>query len=107
MSGQLRLLAIFGDRRDSGFPHVPSAQELGFNIVVGAWGGLGVPRGTPRTICNILLRKFKAGFDDPEFREKCKKRGVQLAWQDGRTFTRFAEDQDKMFGRILSSLLME
>jgi len=30
-----------------------------------------------------------------------------LAWQDGPTFTRFAEDQDKMFGRILSSLLME
>jgi len=70
-------------------------------------GGLGVPKGIPKAICNILSRKFKAGFDNPEFREKCKNRGVQLAWQDGPTFARFAEDQDKMFGRILSSLLME
>jgi len=106
-SGQLRLLAIFGDGRDPGFPHVPTARELGYNIVVGAWGGLGVPKGIPKAICNILSRKFKAGFDNPEFREKCKNRGVQLAWQDGPTFARFAEDQDKMFGRILSSLLME
>jgi tripartite-type tricarboxylate transporter receptor subunit TctC len=106
-SGQLRLLAIFGDGRDSGFPDVPTAQELGYNIVVGAWGGLGVPKGTPKAICAILVRKFKAGFGSPEFGEKCDNRGVQLAWQDGPTFTRFAEDQDKMFGRILSSLLME
>ncbi len=106
-SGQLRLLVIFGDGRDSGFPDVPTAQELGYNIIVGAWGGLGVPKGTPKTICSILLGKFKAGFDRPEFREKCKNRSVQLAWQDGPTFTRFAEDQDKMFGRILSSLRIE
>ena len=106
-SGQLRLLAIFGDRRDAGFPDVPTARELGYDIVVGAWGGLGVPKGTPKAICDILFRKFKAGFDMPEFREKLKNRSVQPAWQDAPTFTRFAKDQDKMFGRILSSLVME
>jgi tripartite-type tricarboxylate transporter receptor subunit TctC len=106
-SGQLRLLAIFGDRRDPGFPDVPTARELGYDIVVGAWGGLGVPKGTPKAICDILQRKFKAGFDNPEFREKLKTRSVQPAWQDGPTFIRFAEDQDRMFGRILSALAME
>ena len=105
-SGQLRLLAIFGDRRDPEFPDVPTARELGYNIVVGAWGGLGVPKNTPEAICDKLVKNFKAGFDNPEFREKCIKRSVRLDWQDGPAFTRFAKDQDDMFCEILSSLAM-
>ena len=105
-SGQLRLLAIFGVRRDTEFPDVPTARELGYNIIVGAWGGLGVPKNTPEAICNKLVKNFKAGFDNPEFREKCIKRSVRLDWQDGPSFTRFAKDQDDMFCEILSSLSM-
>jgi tripartite-type tricarboxylate transporter receptor subunit TctC len=106
-SKQLRLLAIFGDERDPQFPGVPTAKELGHAVAVGAWGGLGVPRGTPRGIRDILYRKFKAGFDTGEFRSKCKERSVTLGWQDSPTFARFARAQDEMFGRILGALSME
>jgi len=106
-SKQLRLLAIFGHERDPQFPGVPTAKELGHNVVVGAWGGLGVPKDTPRGIRNILYKKFKAGFDAPGFRQKCKDRSVTLGWQDFQTFARFAKAQDEMFARILGSLSME
>lgn len=106
-SGQLKLLAVFGDRRDPEFPNVPTARELGYDIIAGAWGGLGVPIGTPDAICNKLLKNFKTGFNNPEFREKCLKRSVQLAWQDGPAFSLFAKNQDEMFGKILGSLSME
>ncbi|MCP4666195.1 MAG: tripartite tricarboxylate transporter substrate binding protein, partial [Deltaproteobacteria bacterium] len=106
-SNQLRLLAIFGDKRDPQFPKIPTAKELGHDVVVGAWGGLGVPKGTPRGIGDILYRKFKAGFDTPRFRQKCQERSVTLGWQDSRTFARFAKAQDAMFSRILGALSME
>jgi tripartite-type tricarboxylate transporter receptor subunit TctC len=106
-SKQLRLLAIFGDTRDPQFPHVPTAKELGHDVVVGAWGGLGVPKGTPKGIQDILHDKFKAGFDNPGFRRKCKERSVTLGWLDSQAFARFSQEQDKMFGKILSALSME
>ena len=106
-SGQLRLLAILGHERDPQFPGVPTAKELGHNVIVGAWGGLGVPKGTPRGIGNILYKKFKAGFDAPGFRQKCKERSVTLGWQDFQAFGSFAKAQDEMFARILGSLSME
>jgi tripartite-type tricarboxylate transporter receptor subunit TctC len=106
-SGQLRLLAIFGEQRNLEFPQVPTARELGNDIIVGAWGGLGVPKGTPAAIRRILYQKFKAGFDTAEFRQKCKERSVQLGWQGTGTFSGFARQQDQMFARILGTLSMK
>lgn len=106
-SGQLRLLAVFGESRVPDFPGVPTAKELGHDIEVGAWGGLGVPKGTPKGIRQILFKKFKAGFENPDFRKKCAQRSVQLGWQDSEAFTAFARQQDEMFGRILALLPME
>ncbi len=106
-SNQLKILAILGDERDPQFPRIPTAKELGYDVVVGAWGGLGLPKGTPRSIGNILYKKFKAGFDTPGFRQKCKERSVTLGWQNSETFARFAKTQDEMFGKILGALSME
>jgi len=106
-SGQVRLLAVFGEQRDPEFPDVPTAKELGYNIIVGAWGGLGVPTGTPNDIQNILCKKFRKAFEAPEFHLKCQKRSVQLAWQGPEEFTKYAKEQDRMFWRVLAGLPME
>lgn len=106
-SGQVRLLAVFGEQRDPEFPDVPTAKELGYNISVGAWGGLGMPMGTPRDIQDILYKKFRKAFEVPEFQQKCRKRSVQLAWQGPEAFTKFAREQDRMFQGILAGVPME
>ena len=105
--GQLKMLAVFGEERDPEFPDVPTARELGFDVVVGAWGGLGVPKNTPDGIKKILIEKFKAGFDSEGFREKCRQRGVTLGWMDAAQFTEFAKNEDAMFGRVLEKLPTE
>ncbi|MFC1474595.1 tripartite tricarboxylate transporter substrate binding protein [bacterium] len=106
-SGQLRMLAVFSEEREVEMPDVPTAKELNYDIVVGAWGGLGVPLNTPEEIQQKLIEMFKAGFDDPEFQEKCKARSAGANWQDKEAFTEFAAKQDEMFGRVLSDLKME
>lgn len=101
---QVRVLAIFGEARDPAVPDTPTARELGYDVVVGAWGGLGVPKGTPPEIQELLIEKFKKGFDDPKFRETCKLRGVMLAWLGPGDFEKFAKSEDAMFGRVLAEL---
>jgi tripartite-type tricarboxylate transporter receptor subunit TctC len=46
--GQIRLLATLTQNRDPAWPEVPTARELGFEVVLDAWRGIAVPRGTPR-----------------------------------------------------------
>jgi len=105
--GQLRLLAVFGEERAAEFPEVPTAKELGYEIVVGAWGGLGVPLNTPPEIQTKLVELFKKGFDNPEFQQKCRERSAGADWMDKGGFTEFAAKQDEMFGRVLDKLKME
>lgn len=101
---QVRVLAIFGEERDPVTPRVPTARELGYDVVVGAWGGLGVPKGTPPEIQKIIIDKFKKGFDDPKFREVCRQRGVTLAWLGPKEFEAFAKEEDATFAGVLAEL---
>lgn len=102
--GQLKVLAVFGEDRDPSLDGVPTAREQGHDIVIGAWGGLGVPKNTPPEIRKILLNGFKKGFDSPEFTKKCTDRGVEPAWLGPDEFTAFAKQQDEMFGRVIEGL---
>ncbi|MEW6202379.1 MAG: tripartite tricarboxylate transporter substrate binding protein, partial [bacterium] len=58
-AGKLRMLAILADERDPNFPDVPTAKELGYDIAIGAWGGMAVPNGTPQSVRNTLIAGFK------------------------------------------------
>lgn len=105
-AGQLRMLAVLGDERVDEFPDVPTAAELGYDIDVGAWGGLGVPRGTPEEIRRKLIDMFSKGFNNPGFQQKCAERSAGLNWLDAAEFSSFAARQDEMFARILKNLDM-
>lgn len=55
-AGGLRVLAVLSCERDSLFPDVPCARELGYALDVGAWGGLALPRGYLPTDANGCWR---------------------------------------------------
>ncbi len=101
---QLKILVMFDEKRNWQFKDIPVAKEVGYDIVVSAWGGLAVPKGTPKETEKRLVEIFKKGFDDPEFQEKCKERSVTLGWQGPDEFLKFAEEQDKMFADVLKDL---
>ncbi len=105
-AGQLRLLAVFGDKRVGEFPDVPTAKELGYDINVGAWGGLGVPIGTPEEIQQKLIDMFSKGFNNAEFQQKSSERGAGLNWLGAAEFSSFAANQDEIFARILKNIEM-
>ena len=100
-TGNLRMLAILGDKRAPGFPDVPTAKELGYDVDIGTWGGLAVPRGAPEPARKTLIAGFKKAFHNAKFQKIMKNRGIQLAWIEGKEFEDFVKSQSDMIGEII------
>lgn len=65
-SGQMRLLVSFGDQRIKRWPNVPTAKELGYNIVANSPYGLAGPKGMDPAVMKTLHDAFKKAMDDPK-----------------------------------------
>ncbi|HSV46488.1 MAG TPA: tripartite tricarboxylate transporter substrate binding protein [Ramlibacter sp.] len=71
--GQLRLLAITGDRRSPAIPEVPTFKELGLNVPVTQWYGLVAPAGTPQPIVKHLAEHLSRALATPEVQQAIRK----------------------------------
>lgn len=67
-SGDLRALIQFGDKRMSAFPDVPTAKELGHDLVAEILRLLAAPPGTPADAANALEGAFLKAMNEPEFK---------------------------------------
>jgi tripartite-type tricarboxylate transporter receptor subunit TctC len=68
-SGQMRLLVSFGDQRLKRWPNVPTAKELGYNVVANSPYGLAGPKGMDPAVMKTLHDAFKKAMDDPKHLE--------------------------------------
>ncbi|MBY4594131.1 tripartite tricarboxylate transporter substrate binding protein [Ottowia caeni] len=71
--GQLRLLAITGDKRNPAIPDVPTFKELGLNVPVTQWYGLVAPAGTPEPVLKHLSEHLGRALATPEVRDAIRK----------------------------------
>ncbi len=65
-AGQMRLLVGFGEQRMKRFPNVPTAKELGYNVVANSPYGLVGPKGMDPAVMKTLHDAFKKAMDDPQ-----------------------------------------
>lgn len=73
-----RVLAVAMDQRHPLMPDVPTFQELGFDMVGGAYRGMAVPKDTPEAIKQKLSDMFDKINHDPEFQKKMENQGFAL-----------------------------
>ena len=66
-AGKIRLLAVATERRQAGFPNVPTISEsAGMKVdPLGAWVGFMVPRGVPREVIGRLNASLQKALADP------------------------------------------
>lgn len=64
-AGQMRLLVTFGDQRIKRWPNVPTAKELGYNVVANSPYGLAGPKGMDPAVMKVLHDAFKKAMDEP------------------------------------------
>jgi tripartite-type tricarboxylate transporter receptor subunit TctC len=68
-NGQMRLLATFGEQRTKRWPNVPTAKDLGYNVVSTSPYGLVGPKGMDPAVVKTLHDAFKQAMDDPKHME--------------------------------------
>ena len=67
--GQMRLLLTFGDKRTKRWPNVPTAKDLGYNVVSTSPYGLVGPKGMDPAVVKALHDAFKKAMEDPKHLE--------------------------------------
>jgi len=78
LSGRLRLLATFGERRSESFPDVPTLVELGYNITALNTAAIIGPKGIPKDRLKILYDAFYKATQDPKYKEVMDKFDLEL-----------------------------
>ena len=73
LSGRLRLLAAFGEKRAPSFPDIPTINELGFPVNFPVSYFIFGPKGLSAEILESLHQAFKKGLQDPEFIKACER----------------------------------
>ena len=105
-SGKIRVIAISAEKRNSDLPNVPTLREEGYDIVMAAIKGIGVPKETPDDIVRYLHDAFKKAIADPEFVSVMDKLGEQITYKNSKDFGNYLQSMSRKCGEIIKSLGM-
>ena len=92
-SGQMRLLVTFGERRTKRWPAVPTAQELGYNVVSTSPYGLVGPKGMDPAVARTLHDAFKRAMEEPRHVELLEQLNQDAWYRSGDDYLRWATAQ--------------
>jgi tripartite-type tricarboxylate transporter receptor subunit TctC len=103
-AGRAKSLAIMSSARNPIFKDVPTLNEtLGINYSVGAWRGIGAPKGLPADISAKLVAALKKAYDAKEYQDFMAGRGFGVKWADPAGFASFMEAGDKAMGAAMKA----
>jgi tripartite-type tricarboxylate transporter receptor subunit TctC len=103
-SGDLRVLAVLGTRREPIFPDVPTAQEQGYAVALDLWRGIAAPKGTPRPVIAALENAIRRTVESAEFREAGAKIGFTPAFLPAAEFDQMIASDDRKLAQVMAEL---
>lgn len=102
--GTARLLVVFNAKRLSDFPDVPTMPEVGYNLFMANYLGIGAPTGTPKDRLDKLGKAFKNATGNPTFQEMMKKWSIEIIYKPGDELAKIIQDGYKMHGEIIKKM---
>jgi tripartite-type tricarboxylate transporter receptor subunit TctC len=93
-AGKLRIIASLSSERNPVIPDVPTAKELGYDVVLDLFRGLSVSDGTPDAIKDKLADAMMKAAKSPEFMELAGNSGFTVAPTGHQEFAAFLSDED-------------
>jgi len=91
-AGQMRLLVTFGEQRTRRWPSVPTAKELGYNVVATSPYGFVGPKGMDPAVVKTLHDAFRKALDDPKHLEVLAQLNQDLWYRSGDDYAKWARD---------------
>jgi tripartite-type tricarboxylate transporter receptor subunit TctC len=64
---KIRVLISFSDKRSPLYPDAPTAKELGYDVEVSRFNGIGTANGVPKDVRKMLSDAFKKAMANKEF----------------------------------------
>jgi tripartite-type tricarboxylate transporter receptor subunit TctC len=98
--GRLRVLAVMAPERVSAMPDVPTAKELGIDLVIGGWGLMGAPANLPDEIKQRLADAVHKAATSKNFIDVMTKAGNTPMATSPEEATAFAQAEFERFGKI-------
>jgi tripartite-type tricarboxylate transporter receptor subunit TctC len=90
--GQMRLLVTFGDKRTKRWPSVPTAKELGYDVVGTSPYGLVGPKGMDPAVTKVLHDAFRKAMDDPKHLELLEQLNQDPWYRTGEDYAAWARE---------------
>jgi tripartite-type tricarboxylate transporter receptor subunit TctC len=98
--GLFKGLAQLAPVRAAALPEVPTAKELGFDIVISSERGFAAPRGLAPEIAQRLADAIAAAVDDPEFLHGSSPDELALAYLSGPAWEKSMADRRARYEAI-------
>jgi tripartite-type tricarboxylate transporter receptor subunit TctC len=106
-AGRGRLLLTFTESRLQKYPDVPTAKELGYDVVVKSPLGIAGPKDMDPKIVKILHDAFMKATNDPTFKRTLEIQGQPQIYMSSKDYTRYAAEQFAEDKRFISELKMK
>ncbi|MCB8815155.1 tripartite tricarboxylate transporter substrate binding protein [Desulfosporosinus shakirovi] len=103
-AGNLRALAIYSEKRSDLLPDVPTAKELGVDLVAGSSRGYSAPKGIPENAKKKLIDSFTAIAKDPAFLKGLQDAALPIDLKVGDEYAKYLKDQETEFKSIWDSV---
>src|SRR6185503_17194316 len=101
-AGRVRMLAVVTPQRIPQTPDVPTMREQGFDMVVGSWQGVYVPKGTPANVVNTLFKASHETMKNAEVVKRLTDNGISIVTSASPAeFKKFWDAEIRRFAKVI------
>src|SRR5918996_3881354 len=107
-ANRIRMLGVITPQRIPQTPDVPTMREQGFDMVVGSWQGVFVPRGTPSAVVGKLFKAAHETMKHPDVIKRLTDNGISIVTSASPAeFRKFWEAEIQRFAKVIKEAGLE
>ena len=88
-SKKMRVLAVLGERRFVQSPDIPTAKELGFNIIAAVGRGFAMPADVSKEAAAAMEAALKRAYDSQAYKEYSHRNMLDNNYLDSAGFAKY------------------
>ncbi|MDR1251791.1 MAG: tripartite tricarboxylate transporter substrate binding protein [Treponema sp.] len=100
-SGDLRMLAIIGDKKMAAYPSVPTTVEMGLNVINKQTRGAVILKTVPEGIARRFEAIFRQICADSEFQGALRNLSMNPLYADGAAYDKMIADENELYKKII------